>query len=73
MAITAAAAAVTGAVATAAKVTFTPETLRSAAKQSEGIHLIPLSLRRAIKKFLRGPSLFLNSNILKMQKEPSFD
>ncbi|XP_073001350.1 uncharacterized protein [Typha latifolia] len=32
---------------------FTPETLRSAARQSEGIHLIPLSLRRAIKKFLR--------------------
>ncbi|KAJ0985079.1 hypothetical protein J5N97_003435 [Dioscorea zingiberensis] len=32
---------------------FTPETLRAAAKQSEGIHLVPLSLRRAIKKFLR--------------------
>nr|CAD1835465.1 unnamed protein product [Ananas comosus var. bracteatus] len=32
---------------------FTPETLRSAAKQSQGIHLVPLSLRRAIKKFLR--------------------
>nr|XP_010919278.1 LOW QUALITY PROTEIN: methyltransferase-like protein 17, mitochondrial [Elaeis guineensis] len=32
---------------------LTPETLRSAAKQSEGIHLVPLSLRRAIKKFLR--------------------
>ncbi|WOL07008.1 37S ribosomal protein S22, mitochondrial [Canna indica] len=32
---------------------FTAETLRSAARQSEGIHLVPLSLRRAIKKFLR--------------------
>lgn len=32
---------------------FTAEALRAAAKQSEGIHLIPLSLRRAIKKFLR--------------------
>ncbi|XP_077245658.1 copper ion binding / methyltransferase isoform X5 [Tasmannia lanceolata] len=32
---------------------FTPETLRSAAKQSEGIHLVSLRLRRAIKKFLR--------------------
>ncbi|THU74529.1 hypothetical protein C4D60_Mb04t34340 [Musa balbisiana] len=37
----------------AAQKVFTPETLRSAAKQSEGIHLVPLSLRRAIKKFLR--------------------
>lgn len=32
---------------------LTAETLRSAAKQSEGIHRIPLSLRRAIKKYLR--------------------
>ncbi|KAG6497917.1 hypothetical protein ZIOFF_045825 [Zingiber officinale] len=33
---------------------FTAETLRAAAKQSQGIHLIPVSLRRTIKKFLRG-------------------
>ncbi|KAM0939277.1 putative ribosomal protein Rsm22 [Dioscorea sansibarensis] len=33
---------------------FNPENLRAAAKQSEGIHIVPLSLRRAIKKFLRG-------------------
>ncbi|XP_042409090.1 methyltransferase-like protein 17, mitochondrial [Zingiber officinale] len=32
---------------------FTAETLRAAAKQSQGIHLIPVSLRRTIKKFLR--------------------
>eukprot|EP00268_Persea_americana_P041615 TRINITY_DN4154_c0_g1_i5.p1 TRINITY_DN4154_c0_g1~~TRINITY_DN4154_c0_g1_i5.p1 ORF type:complete len:512 (+),score=109.55 TRINITY_DN4154_c0_g1_i5:430-1965(+) len=32
---------------------FTAETLRSAAKQSQGIHLVSLRLRRAIKKFLR--------------------
>ncbi|PKU69849.1 uncharacterized protein LOC110111282 [Dendrobium catenatum] len=32
---------------------LTPESIRAAAKQSEGIHLVPLSLRRAIKKFLR--------------------
>ncbi|KAJ6833210.1 methyltransferase-like protein 17, mitochondrial [Iris pallida] len=37
----------------AASKIFTAETLRSAAKQSQGIHLIPLSLRRAIKKYLR--------------------
>ncbi|XP_008775004.2 methyltransferase-like protein 17, mitochondrial isoform X2 [Phoenix dactylifera] len=37
----------------AASKVLTPETLRSAAKQSEGIHLVPLSLRRAVKKFLR--------------------
>ncbi|XP_058104737.1 uncharacterized protein LOC131248473 isoform X2 [Magnolia sinica] len=37
---------------TAPKV-FTAETLRSAAKQSQRIHLIPLRLRRAIKRFLR--------------------
>ena len=33
---------------------LTPETLRTAAKQSQGIHLVPLSLRRAIKRYLRG-------------------
>lgn len=43
---------------------FNPETLRAAAKQSEGIHLVPLSLRRAIKKFLRGRSLSPNHLIL---------
>ncbi|PKA62852.1 hypothetical protein AXF42_Ash019435 [Apostasia shenzhenica] len=32
---------------------LTAEAIRAAAKQSEGIHLVPLSLRRAIKKFLR--------------------
>ncbi|KAF3321354.1 methyltransferase-like protein 17 [Carex littledalei] len=32
---------------------FTPETLRAAAKQSQRIRLVPLSLRRAIKKYLR--------------------
>ncbi|CAD6211688.1 unnamed protein product [Miscanthus lutarioriparius] len=32
---------------------LTPETLRTAAKQSLGIHLVPLSLRRAIKRYLR--------------------
>lgn len=33
---------------------FTAETLRSAAKQSEGCHIVPVRLRRAIKKYLRG-------------------
>ncbi|KAL5719062.1 5-oxoprolinase (ATP-hydrolyzing) [Ranunculus cassubicifolius] len=33
--------------------TFTTETLVSAAKQSQGIHVIPLRLRRAIKRFLK--------------------
>ncbi|KAJ4952915.1 hypothetical protein NE237_029747 [Protea cynaroides] len=37
---------------TAAKI-LTAETLRSAAKQSEGIHNVSVRLRRAIKKFLR--------------------
>ncbi|CAA6656337.1 unnamed protein product [Spirodela intermedia] len=37
----------------AVKRIFTPETLHSAARQSEGISLVPLRLRRAIKKFLR--------------------
>ncbi|OVA06321.1 Cytochrome c oxidase assembly protein CtaG/Cox11 [Macleaya cordata] len=37
---------------TARKV-FTAETLRSAAKQSERLHVVPLRLRRAIKRFLR--------------------
>ncbi|KAJ9706293.1 hypothetical protein PVL29_001695 [Vitis rotundifolia] len=32
---------------------FTPEALRSAAKQSERCHIVPVRLRRAIKKFLR--------------------
>ncbi|VAH17136.1 unnamed protein product [Triticum turgidum subsp. durum] len=30
---------------------LTPETLRTAAKQSQGIHLVPISLRRAIKRY----------------------
>ncbi|KAF6146018.1 hypothetical protein GIB67_033377 [Kingdonia uniflora] len=38
---------------TAQKVAFTAETLRSLAKQSDGIHLIPLRLRRAIKRYIR--------------------
>ncbi|RRT82253.1 hypothetical protein B296_00013320 [Ensete ventricosum] len=46
----------------AAQKVFSPETLRSAAKQSEGIHLVPLSLRRAIKKFLRG--VHMNRKVL---------
>lgn len=33
---------------------FTAETLRSAAKQSERCHIVPVRLRRAIKKYLRG-------------------
>ncbi|KAF8379988.1 hypothetical protein HHK36_027456 [Tetracentron sinense] len=37
----------------AAQKLFTAETLRSAAKQSERIHIVPVRLRRAIKKFLR--------------------
>ncbi|XP_050230514.1 uncharacterized protein LOC126679510 isoform X2 [Mercurialis annua] len=32
---------------------LTPETLRSAAKQSEGCLVVPVTLRRAIKKYLR--------------------
>ncbi|KAM3402743.1 hypothetical protein ACQJBY_006513 [Aegilops geniculata] len=32
---------------------LTPETLRTAAKQSQGIHRVPISLRRAIKRYLR--------------------
>ncbi|KQJ97493.1 probable S-adenosyl-L-methionine-dependent RNA methyltransferase RSM22, mitochondrial [Brachypodium distachyon] len=32
---------------------LTPEVLRTAAKQSQGIHLVPISLRRAIKRYLR--------------------
>ncbi|GAA0166245.1 chaperone [Lithospermum erythrorhizon] len=32
---------------------FTSESLRSAAKQSQGCHIVPVRLRRAIKKFLR--------------------
>nr|DAD17967.1 TPA_asm: hypothetical protein HUJ06_019430 [Nelumbo nucifera] len=37
----------------AAHKVFTPETLRSAAKQSERKHIVPVRLRRAIKKILR--------------------
>lgn len=33
---------------------FTAEALKSAAKQSERCHIVPLRLRRAIKKYLRG-------------------
>ncbi|ONK81826.1 uncharacterized protein A4U43_C01F33260 [Asparagus officinalis] len=48
---------------------FTPETLRSAAKQSEGIHLIPLSLRRAIKKFLREQEkAHMNRKVLRLSE-----
>ncbi|KAJ7952184.1 methyltransferase-like protein 17, mitochondrial [Quillaja saponaria] len=32
---------------------FTPETLRNAAKQSQRCHIVPVRLRRAIKKYLR--------------------
>lgn len=42
---------------------FTPEILRAAAKQSQRIHLVPLSLRRAIKKYLRG-SLSLSLSLM---------
>lgn len=35
---------------------FTPETLRSAARQSQGCLVMPVRLRRAIKKYLRGLS-----------------
>jgi hypothetical protein len=37
----------------------TPETLRYAAKQSQRCLTVPLRLRRAIKKYLRGPLFFL--------------
>lgn len=33
---------------------FTAEALKSAAKQSERCHIVPIRLRRAIKKYLRG-------------------
>lgn len=33
---------------------FTAEALRYAAKQSEGCHVVPVRLRRAIKRYLRG-------------------
>lgn len=33
---------------------LTPETLRTATKQSQAIHLVPLSLCCAIKRYLRG-------------------
>lgn len=33
---------------------FTAEALKSAAKQSERCHIVPLRLRKAIKKYLRG-------------------
>lgn len=33
---------------------LTPEILRSAAKQSQGCLVVPVRLRRAIKKYLRG-------------------
>lgn len=36
---------------------LTPETIRAAAKQSQGIQLVPLSLRCAIKRYLRGNAL----------------
>ncbi|KAL5552448.1 hypothetical protein UlMin_002624 [Ulmus minor] len=37
----------------AAQKVFTPETLRSAAKQSVGCFVVPVRLRRAIKKYIR--------------------
>jgi hypothetical protein len=46
---------------------LTPDTLRTAAKQSQGLHLVPLSLRRAIKGYLRGNGprpLFLAHHLL---------
>lgn len=33
---------------------FTAETLKLAAKQSEGCRVVPVRLRRAIKKYIRG-------------------
>lgn len=36
---------------------LTPETLRYAAKQSARCLVVPVRLRRAIKKYLRGPLL----------------
>ncbi|KAF3434220.1 hypothetical protein FNV43_RR25323 [Rhamnella rubrinervis] len=42
---------------TAQKV-LTPETLRSAAKQSSRCLVVPVRLRRAIKKYLRGPNSY---------------
>lgn len=42
---------------------FNPETLRSAAKQSSRCLVVPVRLRRAIKKYLRGiNSLSLSLN-----------
>ncbi|KAF5206902.1 copper ion binding / methyltransferase [Thalictrum thalictroides] len=38
---------------TAKKVLFTKETLILAAKQSEACHIVPIRLRRAIKRYLR--------------------
>ena len=50
----------------AAQKIITPETVRYAAKQSEGCLTVPVHLRRAIKKYLRGPlfSLLLLSRLI---------
>jgi hypothetical protein len=41
---------------------FTPETLRSAAKQSQRCITVPVRLRRAIKKYLRGTQAHTPTN-----------
>lgn len=50
---------------------FTAETLRSAAKQSERIHLVSLRLRRAIKRFLRGFLFFSEISLYISFSSPS--
>ncbi|OWM85187.1 methyltransferase-like protein 17, mitochondrial [Punica granatum] len=50
-----------------AKRIFTPETLRSAAKQSQGCLVVPVRLRRAIKKYLREQEEpFLKRKVLRL-------
>jgi len=47
-------------IAEAAQKIVTPETLIYAAKQSQRCLTVPIPLRRAIKKYLRGPLSFLD-------------
>lgn len=48
---------------------FTPDVLRSAAKQSQGVLVIPLRLRRAIKKYLRGrQNMHMKRNVLRLSE-----
>lgn len=54
----------TQAIAETAQKIVTPETLRSAAKQSERCLVVPIRLRRAIKKYLQGPFFFLGLLVL---------